>query len=226
MPQLDLSPLTILFFLITWAPGLILGITLHEAAHGFAARQCGDNTAYALGRVTLNPLKHIDPMGTIALPVLMGLMSGGSFIFGYAKPVPVNFSRLNDIKWDTVRVAVAGPAANFVIALLAVLLMHAAVLLPQLGQVLTIPGLVMAVKINVLLMVFNLVPVLPLDGGRVLQALLPHEAGRAFAETERWGFFLVMALAFSGILFRIIGPVMDILMSAMLQLAPRALYGM
>ncbi len=205
---------------LTWAPGLILGITLHEAAHAYAAKRCGDNTAYALGRVTLNPVKHIDPIGTLLLPIVMGVMTAGSFIFGYAKPVPVNFARLDDPKWDAVRVAAAGPAANFVIAVLAVFLLHFAILLPAMPATLSVQVLAAAIQINVLLMVFNLLPLLPLDGGRIVHALLPYEAARTFAQTERFGFFIVMGLALTGILFTIIGPIMRAITLFLIRFAP------
>lgn len=205
---------------LTWAPGLILGITLHEAAHAYAAKRCGDNTSYALGRVTLNPIKHIDPIGTLLLPIVMGVMTAGNFIFGYAKPVPVNFARLDDPKWDAVRVAAAGPAANFVIAVLAVFLLHFAIMLPAMPATLSVQILIAAIQINVLLMVFNLLPLLPLDGGRIVHALLPYEAGRTFAQTERFGFFIVMGLALTGILFTIIGPIMKAITLFLIRFAP------
>jgi Zn-dependent protease len=222
MPLPDLSAQAVLHAILLYGPGLLLGITLHEAAHAYAARQCGDNTAYALGRVTLNPIKHIDPFGTVLLPLVMGLATAGGFIFGYAKPVPVNFDNLNNIKWDTVRVAAAGPAANLLIVLVCVLLLHGIVRLEVSTALTVLPIVVMAIKINLLLMVFNLLPLLPLDGGRIVHALLPAGPARAFAETERFGMLLILGLALTGILFAILQPVLLTLLRLVLKLAPMA----
>jgi Zn-dependent protease len=178
---------------------LLLAITLHEAAHGYVARRLGDNTAYLLGRVTLNPLKHIDLVGTIVMPLVLFIASSGAFSIGYAKPVPVNFNRLRNPKLDMVWVALAGPGSNLVQAIFWLALFYV-------GQASGIEepffGLVCAagVKWNLVLMIFNLLPLPPLDGGRVLVGLLPHGPANAVARVEPFGFFIVIALVFTGVL--------------------------
>ena len=177
---------------------VVLAITLHEAAHGYVARQFGDSTAWMLGRVTLNPLKHIDPIGTVLVPLGILLLSGGGFLFGWAKPVPVNFANLRQPKRDMFWVAAAGPGVNFLMAI-------AWALLFGLGKsVFASSGLqymaLIGVSINVALMVLNLLPILPLDGGRIAVSLLPHSLAVPFAGTERFGFFIVIALLVSGVL--------------------------
>lgn len=181
-----------------WVLPVLFSITVHEAAHGYAARHFGDNTAYMLGRITLNPLKHIDPLGTILMPLLLYVASAGAFVFGYAKPVPVRFGNLRNPKRDMVWVALAGPGANLVQAL-----MWGVLFIALRGNV--DPGdffLRMAdagVKINVLMFVFNLFPLPPLDGGRILVGLLPMRQAVAVSRVEPWGFFIVLALVFSGL---------------------------
>ena len=176
-----------------YAIPVIFSITLHEAAHGYAARYFGDNTAWALGRVSLNPMKHIDPMGTIVLPLVLYFATSGAFLFGFAKPVPVNFARLRNPKRDMVWVALAGPASNFVQALLwgiALYMLH--------GAGVTEPFLLKmcqgGVLANVVMFVFNLFPIPPLDGGRILVGLLPWRQAVAVSRMEPWGFYIVMAL--------------------------------
>jgi Zn-dependent protease len=183
---------------------VVLAITLHEAAHGYVARQFGDSTAWMLGRVTLNPLKHIDPIGTVLVPLGILLLSGGGFLFGWAKPVPVNFANLRQPKRDMFWVAAAGPGVNFLMAI-------AWALLFGLGKtVFASSGLqymaLIGVSINVALMVLNLLPILPLDGGRIAVSLLPHSLAVPFARTERFGFFIVIALLVSGLLGVVLGP--------------------
>jgi len=177
---------------------VVLAITLHEAAHGYVARQFGDSTAWMLGRVTLNPLKHIDPIGTVVVPLGILLLSGGSFLFGWAKPVPVNFGNLRHPKRDMLWVAAAGPGVNFVMALVWALVfgLGAGVLASDGVRYMSLIG----VGINVSLMVLNLLPILPLDGGRIAVSLLPHSLALPFARTERFGFFIVIALLATGIL--------------------------
>ena len=186
---------------------VVLAITLHEAAHGYVARQFGDSTAWMLGRVTLNPLKHIDPIGTVAVPLGILLLSGGGFLFGWAKPVPVNFGNLRHPKRDMLWVAAAGPAVNFLMALawgwifgLATGVFASAAL-----QLMSVIG----VGINVALMVLNLLPILPLDGGRIAVSLLPHSLAIPFARTERFGFFIVILLLATGILGIAMGPLVN-----------------
>ena len=191
-----------------WGVPVLIAITFHEAAHGYVARRCGDQTAWMLGRVTLNPFKHIDPIGTVVLPLMMYLFSG--FIFGYAKPVPVNFMRLNNIKWDTVRVAFAGPAMNIVLANISVLLLWIVMyFLPPMFAIPLVKMLAASVVINIILMAFNLIPILPLDGGRILHALLPPRAQIAFGQTERFGIFIVLLMAFTGMLGYILIPALN-----------------
>ena len=177
---------------------VVLAITLHEAAHGYVARQFGDSTAWMLGRVTLNPLKHIDPIGTVVVPLGILLLSGGSFLFGWAKPVPVNFGNLRHPKRDMLWVAAAGPGVNFVMALVWALVfgLGAGVLASDGVRYMSLIG----VGINVSLMVLNLLPILPLDGGRIAVSLLPHSLAVSFARTERFGFFIVIALLATGVL--------------------------
>ena len=183
---------------------IILAITVHEAAHGYVAKMFGDSTAWMLGRVTLNPFKHIDPIGTVVVPLAM-LMLGG-ILFGWAKPVPVNFGNLRHPKRDMFWVAAAGPGANLVMALLWAILFG---LVSGRGP-LTSAGLqvmsLIGVGINVALMVLNLLPILPLDGGRIAVSLLPHSLAVPFAQTERYGFFIVIALLATGVLGVVVGP--------------------
>src|SRR3954468_3276946 len=179
---------------------VVLAITLHEAAHGYVARQFGDSTAWMLGRVTLNPLKHIDPIGTVVVPLGILLLSGGGFLFGWAKPVPVNFGNLRHPKRDMLWVAIAGPGVNFVMALLWAVVFGLAARNGMFASAgLQYMGLI-GVGINVALMVLNLLPILPLDGGRIAVSLLPHSLAVPFARTERFGFFIVIALLVTGVL--------------------------
>jgi Zn-dependent protease len=181
-----------------YALPVIFAITLHEAAHGYVARYFGDNTAAMMGRVTLNPLKHVDPMGTIVMPLLLYFATAGSFLFGYAKPVPVQFGNLRNPKRDMIWVALAGPAINL---LQAVLWVMAGALLISLGMgerfflLMCKAGLLT----NLAMFAFNLFPVPPLDGGRVLVGLLPRNAAMALARVEPYGFFIVMGLVIAGI---------------------------
>src|SRR5262249_37359379 len=156
----------------TWVVPLVIAIAFHEASHGFVARLCGDDTAWRLGRVSFNPLKHIDPFGTILLPGLLLLMRS-PVLFGYAKPVPVNFRALHDPRRDSILVAAAGPAMNLALATLAALALHVLGYLPDAAQPWIAENLKNALIINVLLAIFNLLPVLPLDGGRIVVGFLP-----------------------------------------------------
>ncbi len=179
----------------TWILPVLLAITLHEAAHGFVAHRCGDQTAWQLGRVTLNPVKHVDPFGTILLPGLLLLMRA-PFIFGYAKPVPVNFRALRNPRRDMVWVAAAGPATNILQAVAAGLLVHLVVFLPAAAGEWSLMNLEHAIIINVVLAVFNMIPLPPLDGGRVAVGLLPNVLAVPLARLEPYGMTIVLGLLF------------------------------
>jgi Zn-dependent protease len=180
----------------TWILPVLFAVTFHEASHGFVAWQLGDDTAYRLGRVTFNPVRHIDPFGTVVLPAMLLLASGGRMMFGFAKPVPVNFARLRRPRRDMVLVAVAGPGINLAMALLAAVLF--AWLPAQPGQPLDWirDNLFNAVPINVLLAVFNMLPLPPLDGGRVAVGLLPDVMARPLSRLEPYGLFIILGLVF------------------------------
>ena len=182
-----------------YALPVLFAITLHEAAHGYVARHFGDNTAYSLGRVTLNPMKHIDPVGTIVMPLVLYIATAGTFLFGYAKPVPVQFGRLRNPKRDMIWVALAGPASNLVQALLwgiAFYLLQGASLTEPFFIKMCQAGLL----VNVVMFVFNLFPLPPLDGGRVLVGLLPYKPAVLVSRLEPWGFFIVMGLVLTGVI--------------------------
>lgn len=178
-----------------WIIPVILAITLHEAAHGWAASRLGDPTARLMGRVTLNPLAHIDPFGTLILPALL-LIIKAPFLFGYAKPVPVNFSRLNNPRRDMALVALAGPASNVLLAIIAALLFHLVGLVPESAVEWITENLRNLFLLNLILAVFNMLPIPPLDGGRILVAILPDRLAWRVARLERAGLFIVIAVLF------------------------------
>lgn len=182
-----------------YALPVIFAITVHEAAHGYAARHFGDDTAYVLGRMTLNPLRHIDPVGTILMPLLLYFATSGAFLFGYAKPVPVQFGNLRHPKRDMIWVALAGPASNFVMAIGWALVLLALVAL-GIDETFFIRMAQGGIMVNLVMWAFNLFPLPPLDGGRVLAGLLPR--GRAqdvLMRIEPFGFFIVLALVLAGV---------------------------
>ena len=185
---------------------VIFAITLHEAAHGYAARHFGDPTAWLQGRISLNPLRHIDPVGTILIPIAILLFSGGDFLFGYAKPVPVDFGRLRHPKKDMLWVAAAGPGANLLMACLWALMFKLSWLLPQFFSTPLARMAEIGIIINCVLMVLNLLPLPPLDGGRIAVSLLPHRLAFKFAQLERWGFPILLVLLFTGILGAVMNP--------------------
>ena len=182
-----------------YAIPVLFSITLHEAAHGYAARHFGDNTAYLLGRITLNPLKHIDPLGTIVMPLVLYFATSGAFLFGYAKPVPVLFGKLRNPKRDMIWVALAGPAANAFQALLWGALGYVLIAL-GVDEPFFLKMCQGGVLVNTVMFVFNLFPLPPLDGGRILVGVLPHKQAALVSRLEPWGFLIVMALVLGGII--------------------------
>lgn len=184
-----------LYTATTWVLPIVFAITLHEAAHGYVAWKLGDDTAHRMGRVTFNPIKHVDPVGTVILPGLLLLMSA-PFLFGYAKPVPVNFRALRNPRRDMVLVALAGPGSNIAMALGAALLFHLAMLVPSVTGEWLQQNLLNALLINVVLAVFNMLPLPPLDGGRVAVGLLPPALGRPLARLERYGILILIGALF------------------------------
>jgi Zn-dependent protease len=187
-------------------PG-IFAITLHEAAHGYAARHFGDLTADQAGRITLNPIRHIDLMGTIVIPVLILIASQGKYAFGWAKPVPVNFGRLRNPKRDMLWVAAAGPGANLLMAILWAFVIKAMQGVPV--NYFTEPVLLMArggIIVNAVLMVLNLLPLPPLDGGRIAVSLLPHRLAYRFAKVEPFGMIILVVLMLMGVLGAVMWP--------------------
>ena len=182
-----------LYGISVWILPLITAITFHEAAHGFVAHHFGDNTAWERGRVTFNPLKHIDPFGTIVMPAIL-LLSHSPFLFGYAKPVPVNFRALRNPRIDMVWVALAGPATNIALALVAALAFHAVAYLPPDAAQWVVDNLKNALVINVILAVFNMLPIPPLDGGRVAVGLLPRWLAAPLARLEPFGMLILIGI--------------------------------
>jgi len=181
--------------LSTWAIPVIVAITLHEAAHGYVANLFGDDTAKRLGRVSFNPVRHVDPFGTVLLPLIL-FLSRSPFLFGYAKPVPVDFRRLKNPKRDMIWVAAAGPGINFAMAFAAGFLIHLTVLLPGVAQEWFARNMVNAIQINLLLALFNMLPIPPLDGGRVAVGLLPPPLAMPLARLEPYGMFILIGLIF------------------------------
>ena len=195
--------------ILIYALPVLLAITVHEAAHGYAARHFGDNTAYVMGRVTLNPLKHIDPIGTILMPLLL-IFSGSPFLFGYAKPVPVQFGRLNNPKRDMIWVALAGPASNLVMAFIWGVLFYV-LKGADVSEPFFIKMMQGGILVNAVMFAFNLFPLPPLDGGRILVGLLPYKQAELVSRVEPWGFFIVMGLVITGIISKLwMQPMMDL----------------
>jgi Zn-dependent protease len=183
---------------LIFALPVLFAITIHEAAHGYVARALGDNTAYLMGRVTLNPIKHIDPIGTILMPLMLYFATSGAFLFGYAKPVPVNFGQLRRPKRDMVWVALAGPASNFIQAIFWAV---AFALMAGFGasERFFLEMAKAGVLVNLVMWAFNLFPLPPLDGGRILVGLLPARQAYAVSRIEPYGFFIVLGLVLLGV---------------------------
>jgi Zn-dependent protease len=186
---------------------IIFAITVHEAAHGYAAKYFGDLTAERMGRITLNPLKHIDPIGTVILPAVT-LIAGG-MLFGWAKPVPVNFANLRNPKKDMLWVAAAGPASNFIMAIFWALMLNFSYSLPVTAAQFLSHMSWVGISINLILMVLNLLPLPPLDGGRIAVSLLPTDLAVKLSKVERYGFVILIGLLFTGILGKIISPIIN-----------------
>lgn len=200
-----------------WVVPVVLAITVHEVAHGWIARKLGDNTAFMLGRLTLNPLKHIDPMGTILIPGMLLLLQAG-FLFGYAKPVPINWKNLGHPKRDMALVAAAGPGANLLMAIAWALFIRLGLSLGESGMALIYMG-VAGITINIILMVLNLLPLPPLDGGRVMTGLLPGPWAYKFSRIEPYGFFILIGLLVTGVLGMVLWPVISVGMSMMVPVS-------
>ena len=200
----------ILVLVALYAIPMVFAITLHEAAHGYVARHFGDYTAYQAGRISLNPLNHIDPIGTLLVPAILVVVTAGQFVFGWAKPVPVNFSNLRDPKRDMLWVAAAGPGANLAMALLWAVVLKVVTMLPI--HYFSVPMLRMAeggVIINLGLMVLNLIPIPPLDGGRIAVSLLPNRLAYRFAMIEPYGFIIIIVLLATRSLSAVVWPVVQ-----------------
>jgi len=192
-----------------WALPVLFAVILHEVAHGWVADQLGDDTARWMGRLTLNPIKHIDPIGTLLIPILLLVMQS-PFLFGYAKPVPINWQKLRNPKRDMVWVALAGPLTNLALALLSTAVLMLSVMMPESMLWFTKPLALMcqaSIVINLVLFIFNLLPLPPLDGGRVATGLLPGPMAYQLSKLERFGFVIIVALLMLGWLQAIIGPV-------------------
>jgi Zn-dependent protease len=199
-----------------YAIPVIFAITLHEAAHGYVARHFGDMTAWTQGRVSLNPVRHIDPVGTIVVPLIIlatsKLFGGAGMLFGWAKPVPVNFGALRHPKRDMLWVAAAGPGANLFMALCWAILLKVMIELPQNGFSLPMSKMAAAgINVNIVLMVLNLLPIPPLDGGRIAVSLLPNRLAVGYARLEPWGFPILLLLLFTGLLTVILSPMVQIM---------------
>ena len=209
--------LTIIQKFAAYSLPIIFAITVHEAAHGYAAKYFGDMTAFHLKRISLNPIRHIDPMGTIVLPALLFFLQAG-FIFGWAKPVPVNFSNLRNPKKDMLWVALAGPGANLIMAIFWTIIYSNQLFFPNMAQSFIGVMAIAGIQINIVLMVLNLLPLPPLDGGRVAVSLLPYPWSGKLAGLERNGFFILIFLLATGILGAILSPLIRVSQNVILTI--------
>lgn len=201
-----MNELSLIQNLIVWIPPVLLAVTLHEYGHGWMAKRLGDRTAEMMGRLTINPIKHIDPIGTVVVPAIM-LMTGG-FIFGWAKPVPITYQNLNNPKKDMAMVALAGPGANLIMLICwAILIKVATVLPPSVGTMLILMGQA-GILINCILMLLNLLPIPPLDGSRILMSYLPGPLSYKLAKLEPYGLFIILGLLLTGVLGKILNPML------------------
>ncbi len=211
-----MSELNLIQQICVWAIPVIFAITVHEVAHGYVARMYGDSTAYMLGRLTLNPIKHVDPVGTLLVPGLLLLMKSG-FLFGWAKPVPVSTRYFKHPRRDMAVVALAGPTANLIMALFWGVLLKLSLVLGGQGLMLGLSYMSVAgVAINLVLMVLNLLPIPPLDGSRVLNGFLPAAAARQVDRFEQYGLFLIVILLATGMLSRIMMPLLQLAQTGLL----------
>jgi Zn-dependent protease len=205
-----MSELPLYYQIFIWSIPVLFAVTLHEVGHGWAANKLGDSTAKDMGRLTVNPIKHIDPVGTVIVPLIMFFASG--FIFGWAKPVPVNWSKLRNTKRDIALVALAGPAANLIMIVFWLIVAKIFVSSAQQGNFIANIFTLMAwagIVINSLLMILNLFPLPPLDGSRVVFSLLPAKLAYQYSKIEPYGLIILAVLLVSGLLFRIIGPIIS-----------------
>lgn len=195
-----------------WAIPVLLAITLHEAAHAYVAFKCGDNTAKMFGRLSLNPIRHIDPIGTVLLPIVAGILTQFNFVIGYAKPVPINWGQLRNPKRDMILVALAGPGSNFLMAFLwagcfkIATFLHPESSMPALFLLVTARA---GMVINLVLAFLNLIPLPPLDGSRVISSLLPARQSIAYAKIEPYGFLILVILIFTNVLGYVLLPLVN-----------------
>lgn len=216
-----MDDLSVVQRIAAWALPVLLAITVHEVAHGWMALRLGDKTAMMMGRLTLNPIKHIDPIGTLLVPGLLLVMGG--FIFGWAKPVPVTWENLRNPKRDMALVALAGPMSNLLMALLWAAILKLGLVLATAGsaELIALPLIYMGgagITINLILMVLNLLPLPPLDGGRIVASLLPDKLSWQFNQLERWGFVILLGLMVAGVLGKVLWPPINYLQTQLFML--------